>query len=521
MSSQCDGASAGPLAVPAGWVLIAFEDVCEPVPDGGRKVPQKAYLPSGLYPIVDQGDGLIGGFTDDASMLFQGETPIIVFGDHTRRFKLIERPFVIGADGVKLIRPTHAWNVRCLWYFLQALKFEDRGYSRHFQFVRKAQLPLPPIAEQARIVDALDELLSDLDAAVAALERVRGKLKVYRAAVLKAAMEGELTAEWRKQQPQAEPASELLKRILIERRRRWEENELHQFKKKGRVPPKNWKAKYKEPAAPDVADLPPLPDGWCWATVEQLSILVTDGDHNPPKRVSSGVPHLTAKNVKGLALNQSGCSYISSRDAERVFHRYRPLAGDLIITCVGTVGRTAIVPLDFKFSPDRNLAALRFSKVGPLGRYLQFYLESPCAQSEIMTASGSTAQPHFYLGDLRALPIALPLLSEQEAVVEAVEDQLSAIDHLESDIDAKLKAAQGLRQSILLHAFSGQLVAQDPNDEPASKLLKRIAVEREQRTSEAAAIRLNSRKPRPIPKPLGKAPHSSTKESQYGCIADR
>ena len=110
------------------------------------------------------------------------------------------------------------------------------------------------------------------------LTRVREKLKLYRASVLKAAVEGTLTAEWRAQHPKVEPASELLKRILAERRRRWEEEQLRKFKEKGQEPPKNWKAKYKEPVAPDTANLPPLPEGWCWATARSASLAITERD---------------------------------------------------------------------------------------------------------------------------------------------------------------------------------------------------------------------------------------------------
>ena len=277
MIEQRDTKAAADTSIPSSWVWAEFDGTCDPVSDGGRKIPQKAYKKSARYPVVDQGEHLIGGFTDDDSLLFQGEIPVIVFGDHTRRFKLIDWPFVVGADGVKLISPTGAWTAKCLWYFLRALKFEDRGYSRHFQFLRKSRLPLPPLSEQSRIADALDELISDLDAGVAALERVREKLKLYRASVLKAAVEGALTAEWRAQHPNTEPASELLKRILVERRRRWEEKQLAKFKAKGQEPPKNWKAKYKEPVAPDTRNLPPLPEGWCCATVNQCSALIQYG----------------------------------------------------------------------------------------------------------------------------------------------------------------------------------------------------------------------------------------------------
>jgi hypothetical protein len=125
---------------------------------------------------------------------------------------------------------------------------------------------LPPAAEQERIGDALDELLPDLDAGVVGLERVREKLKLYRASVLKAAVEGALTTEWRKQHPNAESARELLRRILADRRRRWEEDQLCKFKEKGQETPRNWKRKYREPAAPNIAYLPALPERWYFTT---------------------------------------------------------------------------------------------------------------------------------------------------------------------------------------------------------------------------------------------------------------
>ena len=122
------------------------------------------------------------------------------------------------------------------------------------------------------------------------------------------------------------------------------------------------------------------------------------------------------------------------------------------------------------------------------------------------TASGSTAQPHLYLNDIRDLPIAVPGLSEQDAIVETVEDQFSIIDHLETDLETKLKNALALRQSILRDAFNGRLVREDRNDEPASELLKRIIAERQQRDREAAAAkRPNGRKQTSVVKPGQKA----------------
>jgi type I restriction enzyme, S subunit len=166
------------------------------------------------------------------------------------------------------------------------------GYFRHrcVNHVNQASISADPLsetvpvlvapsAEQSRIADALDELFSDLDAGVPALERVREKLKLYRVSVLKAAVEGTLTVEWRAQHPYTEPASELLKRILAERRRRWEEDQLAKFKAKAQEAPRTWRA-YKEPVTPDTTDLPPLPEGWCWATVDQLGDVGTGATPN-------------------------------------------------------------------------------------------------------------------------------------------------------------------------------------------------------------------------------------------------
>jgi type I restriction enzyme S subunit len=107
----------------------------------------------------------------------------------------------------------------------------------------------------------------------------------------------------------------------------------------------------------------------------------------------------------------------------------------------------------------------------------------------------TTSVAAVYAKDLFPLALAIPPLAEQSAIVELVEDQLSMIDHLEADLAAKVKSAQALRQSILRDAFAGQLVPQDPNDEPASELLKRIAAEREERAQAAKAARKTAFKP--------------------------
>lgn len=172
------------------WSLVPFGEALEVLSDDSKRLPQSEYLASGELPVVDQGEGLIGGYTDRKDLLFTGPLPVIVFGDHTRRFKLVTFPFVVGAQGVKLLRPRSGWNETFLLYALQGSGLPNRGYSRHFQFLRKISLPHPHRQEQDRIVAEIEKQLTRVDAGVDAIQRLQAHLRRYRVAVLRQAFRG-------------------------------------------------------------------------------------------------------------------------------------------------------------------------------------------------------------------------------------------------------------------------------------------------------------------------------------------
>lgn len=306
----------------------------------------------------------------------------------------------------------------------------------------QSELAKPTLDEQRDIVAEIEKQFSRLDEAVANLKRVKANLKRYKAAVLKAAVEGKLTEDWRKEQPDVEPASKLLERILAERRAKW-----------------NGKGKYKEPVVPDVTDLPSIPKGWTWATCDQLCSQITDGEHIQPRYKPVGYPMLSAKNVRDGYVDFGNIDFISEVDFQNCLKRCAPKENDVLIVSVGaTTGRTAIVGHCAPFSIVRSVLLLR-----PLQnqKFMLRWLQTPWAQTLIQRASGSTAQAHLYIRDTRTIPVPLPPDEEQKEIISEAERRLSVIGQLETAVEANLTRADRLRQSILREAFSGRLLSKD------------------------------------------------------------
>lgn len=139
------------------WPEIDFSDLVSDETGGNIKTLQSDYLPKGKYPIVDQGQSLIGGYTDDATRICKAKLPVVIFGDHTKCFKFINFPFCLGADGTKVLRPKQPIDERYLYYALQRIYIPDAGYSRHFKYLKEGKIPFPPLDEQKRIAAILDQ----------------------------------------------------------------------------------------------------------------------------------------------------------------------------------------------------------------------------------------------------------------------------------------------------------------------------------------------------------------------------
>ncbi len=333
--------------------------------------------------------------------------------------------------------------------------------------MRKIPIPLPPLPEQRRIVTKIEELFTKIDAGVSALQKTQAQLKRYRQSVLKAACEGKLVpteaelahAEGHKY----EPADVLLARILKERREKLSKG-----------------AKYREPAAPDTNGLPALPEGWCWATIEQLNPAIRTcayGVLQPGSDIKKGIPLVRVGDIKEGHIEINGMKKIAPQIAEK-YSRTKLEGGEVLITLVGAIGRTAVVP--------QSLAGANTARavgVIPLNdhvdsSWVNFWFMREEKIIEMTAKAHEVARKTLNLEDVRTTLIALPPLPEQRRIVAEVERRLSVADEVAKQVEQSLAQAQRLRQSILKKAFEGKLVAQDARDEPASVLLERIRQER-------------------------------------------
>ena len=371
-------------------------------------------------------------------------------------------------------------------------------------------LPIAPLPEQHRIVAKIEELFSALDKGVESLKMARAKLKIYRQAVLKHAFEGKLTAQWREgNKDKLETPEQLLARIKREREARYEQ-QLKEWKaavKKWEEDAKSGKrpTRLKMPksvstmAEEEIASLEALPSGWLWLTAESVGI-VQLGRQRSPKNRSKDYP---TKYIRAANITEQGLDLDDILDMDFLPHElsaYRLEKGDLVLSeasgSASQVGKPAIWDDQiqnccFQNTVIRHQPYCRDYAVYLLWLYRFFYASGKFAQ-----VAGGVGINH--LSAFKFAQIAIPLcsLAEQQEIVRLLEKRFATIERQEREIDSALKQAETLRQALLKKAFNGQLVPQDPNDEPVSVLLDRIRAVREKAAENNHARKTKKRKTR-------------------------
>jgi type I restriction enzyme S subunit len=363
-------------------------------------------------------------------------------------------------SSVGVLRPGSSVRPKFLVYALQAPHVRDPMLDRMagvaitrltLKKLKDAVIPLAPIDQQDAIVAEIEKQFSRLDKAVAGLKRVKGNLKRYKAAILKAAFEGRLVPTEadlaRREGRDYETGAQLLQRILASR-------DSHS----------QGKGKHKEPAAPDTTELPELPEGWAWASAEQLSAFITKGTTPSAEKLSGDngqvqflkVYNLTFDGVLNYRYKPAFISH-DTHDSELARSKVRP--GDVLINIVGPpLGQVSVVPDSIR-EANINQAIARFRPIAPLdSAFLALLLRcDDVMRWAIRRAKTTSGQSNLTLELCRLLPLPLPPLTEQHRIVAEVDRLLSIAREAEVEVETNLKRAQALRQSCLSSAFEPTL----------------------------------------------------------------
>ncbi|MBS1952272.1 MAG: Type I restriction-modification system, specificity subunit S [Cytophagales bacterium] len=351
---------------------------------------------------------------------------------------------------------------------------------KHLSSIDIGNIPftLPPLPEQQRIVVKLDALFEKIESNKQRLEKIPKILKRFRQSVLAAAVSGKLTEDWRLKNKKVENANSLFENIqkAIDEKLEKETKQANvNGKRKPKDQRKNKKADFHE------TELDSLPETWEYFRLEDITYLVTDGTHHTPKYQENGFKFLSVKNVRPFKIRDEEIKYITEKEYREINSRCNPERGDILYTKVGaTFGYACVNNLDYPFSIFVSLALIK-PVYGLLNsKYLEAVMNSETVFKQARERISGIGTPDLHLIEIRDFKIPLCPVEEQDEIVKRLNSFFELADKLESRY-AKAKAMlDKFPQSILAKAFRGELVSQNPNDEPASVLLERIRQEKEE-----------------------------------------
>lgn len=521
-------------SLPLGWERVAVSEICIINP----KVDKTQYSDNLLVsfvpmPAVEAETGQIDvsesksfkqvkkGYTafQESDVLFAKITPCMENGKMAVVPKLING-VGFGSTEFHVLRASSGVIPEFIYYFVSSKMF--RHDAEHNMtgavgqrrvptpYLEKAEIILPPFNEQRRIVAKIEELFSKIDKGVESLKTAKAQLQVYRQALLKHAFEGKLTAQWRADNPdKAVPAEQLLEQIKQAREDRYQQ-QLDEWKsavekwelggKEGKKPGKpKQHTKLDEIRHKSIDGIPSLPENWCWSRPEELCSAepysIGIGPFGSNLKISDyrseGIPLIFVRNITKLDFSLN-LKYIEEKKFNELkAHSVQPL--DILITKMGDPpGDCAIYPKNF---PIAILTAdcLKFRIWDEfLSRdFFRYCMESNWVKAQLGAITKGVAQKKISVARFKSVLFPVPPLEEQRKIASQLDHTFSMFSALEKEIDNNLSKSEALRQSILKNAFSGQLVPQDPTDEPASQLLARIQAGKAEREINKTASQKN------------------------------
>ncbi len=416
------------------WLLWPFEKSLE-APINAVKLKKKDFQSEGKYPVIDQGEKFISGYINNPNLLYKGELPVIIFGDHTTNIKYIDFEFAIGADGTKVLSPFSYLNPKFFYYFLKSISIPHQGYSRHYKFLKSLSVPITDINEQKSIADKLDKAFEYIDTVQTRMDTIPELLKRFREMVLRKAVSGGLTEAWRKNK-------KMIFALEIE--------------------------------GAELNDI-----GWKVQLATDCCVKVQSGStpRNSPFTAEGEIPFLKVYNIANQKIAFDYKPQFISKDISSPRSVVYP--NDILMNIVGPpLGKIALVTGQYPEWNINQAIVLFRPKKYLLPKFLYYVL---CDGREIENISlelkGSAGQQNISLTQSRNFRFDIPTIEEQKEIISKVESLLSIADEIEEKFNTVKKNIDDLPNQILNKAFKGELVEPDPNDEPVEILLERIKEE--------------------------------------------
>lgn len=401
--------------LPENWIETTLETLCRL--DNGEKAYEEK-LP--LLDVKYLRGKKEAEYLDSGVVLNDGQYAILVDGENSGEVFRIHETGYMGSTFKRLACPDN----RLLEYLLYIIKFNQKMFRENKKgsaiphldkkLFKELSINLPPLAEQGRIVAKIEELFAGIDAGVENLKSVKNQIALYRQSVLKSAFDGTL---------------------------------------------------YKTTE-------------WNIDVLKNLCSVISDGDHQPPPKAKNGIPFIMISNINKNLINFEDTNFVSENYYTSLSEKRKPKWGDVLYSVVGSYGIPVLIDFQKEFCFQRHIALLRPNTNKIFSKFLFYMLRSRNVYNQATDCSTGTAQKTVPLSGLREIHIPVPTLAEQERIVAEIESHFERVDALETAVDRALNDAEKLKQAVLKKAFRGELVPQNPDDEPASVLLARIRAAR-------------------------------------------
>ena len=432
-----------PFDVPEGWAWCRLRSLVSTISSKDYQISEREIKTSGTYPVISQSANYIEGYCDESNYLLSVEKSIIIFGDHTRNVKYIDFDFVVGADGVKILKPTILINDKFLYYSIlyASSRIVNRGYSRHFQFLSSFFFPIPSLTEQKLIVEQIENDYKVIDK----IENNKAELQTCvlkaKSKILDLAIHGKLVP----QDANDEPASVLLEKLRAEKEDKIAKGELKRDKNDSYIYKGSDNCYYQRFADEHEDDISEeisfeIPNNWIWCRLRDI------GDYKKGpfgsalkkslfvQKSNNTIKVYEQKNAiqKNYKL---GNYYITKDYFNSQMQGFEVLPGDIIVSCAGTIGETYVMPENIeKGIINQALMRMRITRFININYFLMYFdhiLKEESAKSGKGTAIKNI--PPFDVFKNFLIPI--PPYEEQLRIVSKITEFSIKLDSIANNIE--------------------------------------------------------------------------------------